>query len=237
MKFDLSQAEHCYILGFFWADCWFGINKNASQRRKENSYGFSLEIKTNDFLKIWPILEKIGYKNFKSRLRKNSNNSQSSIRNAKQEDMAFFKKWGFDNKNNGCPLYFELTDQMKCFFIKGFLDGDGSISLDKNNLFRVGFSGNKDQSWDFLEEYCLSKNIKYALYRKDRKKYHISHTKDHSYSVFEFTDLQNRINLCESLNHINIGLSRKINVYRSFKINRLESQKTNKLLKQLSILP
>jgi hypothetical protein len=233
MKFDLSQAEHCYILGFFWADCWFGINKIASQRIKKNYYEFSFEIKTNDFLKIWPILEKIGYKNFKSRLRKNSNNSQSSIRNAKQEDMAFFKQWGFDNKNNGCPLYFELTDQMKCFFIKGFLDGDGSISIDKNKLFRVGFNGHKDQNWNFLEHYCNLYDIQYVLYRKDRKKTHTSHTKDHGYSVLEFSDLQNRINLCKSLEHTNIGLDRKINIYNEFKNYRIQNQKINKALKIL----
>jgi hypothetical protein len=225
MKFDLSKAEHCYILGYFWADCHFGLCKN--------NYNFSFEIKTDDFLYIWPILQDIGFLKYTTRVRKNSTKPQSCIRAAKQAEMQFFKEYQFHNKNNGCPLFYKLIENMKPFFIKGFLDGDGSVSLDKNNLFRVGFNGNKNQSWDFLEEYCLSKDIQYALYRKDRKKSHASHTKDHGYSVFEFTNLQNRINLCESLNHINIGLSRKINIYRSFKTNRLESQKTNKSLKQL----
>jgi hypothetical protein len=231
MKFDLNQAEHCYILGFFWADCFFG---QTHKKTNKCYYEFSFEIKTNDFLKIWPILEKIGYKKFTTRLRKNSNNSQSCIRDAKKENMIFFKKWSFDNKNGGCPLYFELANDMKCFFIKGFLDGDGSVSIDKNKLFRVGFNGNKNQNWNFLEDYCNFYDIKYVLYRKDRKKSHTSHTKDHGYSVLEFTNLQNRINLCKSLEHINIGLNRKIDIYKEFKNYRILNQKTNKALKPLT---
>jgi hypothetical protein len=212
--FDLENSEHCYILGYFWADCYFGFSKKG---RLE----FSFEIKTDDFVEIWPILNTLGFERYSTRLRKNSKKSQSCVRFAKQEYMEFFKDNGFLNKNSGCPLYFKLPEEMKMHFIKGFLDGDGSVSVDKNNLFRVGFNGPKDQNWDFVEDFCRNRNIKYVIYRKDRLANHFSHTKTHGYSVFEFTTMQDRVDLCKSLSNINIGLTRKIDVFHKFKNDRL----------------
>lgn len=213
--FDLNNEKHCYILGYFWADCFFG-------RSKRKKLEFSFEVKTSDFLMVWDILKGLGFKRFSTRVRKNSLNSQSCIRAAQQKRMVFFEENGFLTKTLGCPLFFKLSREMQKFFIKGFLDGDGSISLDKNNLFRVGFNGPKDQNWDFLEYYCKSNNINYVIYRKDRPSHHSSHMKKiHQYSVFEFTNAQDRVNLCKSLENISIGLIRKLNVYKKFKTARL----------------
>lgn len=219
LNLDLSQDYICYLLGFFWADCYFGWSK------PKNCYEFSFEIKNEDFVHIWDLLINMGFKKYHTRTRKNSLKAQSSIRLARQKDMEFFEQWQFNKKNLGCPLYFELTDEMRPFFIKGFLDGDGSISLDKNNLFRVSFNGNKEQNWDFLEHFCNFLNIPYAIYRKDRKAAHSSHTKDHGYSVFEFTKMQDRIDFCKSIESISIGIARKLNIYQKFKVDRLSKGK------------
>jgi hypothetical protein len=220
LNISLLQAEHCYMLGFFWADCFFG------QCKIKNMFEFSFEIKSVDFSEVWSILQSLGFDKFCQRKRKNSPNQLSRVRLARRIDMDFFEKWNFHKKNDGCPLYFELSDDMKPFFIKGFLDGDGSISLDKNNLFRVTFYGNKMQSWDFLEHFCRNRKISFAIYRKDRKPYHDSHTKIHGYSVFEFTNMQNRVDFCKHLPLI--GLKRKLNEFFKFKEKRLEYQEKNK---------
>jgi hypothetical protein len=213
--FDLEDFEHVYILGYFWADCYFRKNKRG---RSE----FSFEVKTSDFLMVWDILQKIGFEKFSTRKRKNSINTQSCVRASKPKNMHFFEQNGFLSRSTDCPLFFHLSREMQKYFIKGFLDGDGSVSLDKNNLFRVGFNGPKDQNWAFLEYYCKSNNINYVIYRKDRPSRHSSHTKKiHQYSVFEFTNAQDRVNLCKSLEFISTGLTRKLDIYKKFKTARL----------------
>jgi hypothetical protein len=225
MILDLNQEKCCYILGFFWADAYFGISSRGL-------YNFSFEIKTDDFLNIWSYIQNIGFEKYKTRKRKNSKSSQSLIRLARQKEMQFFKKYNFDKKNDGCPLYFDLKDEMKPFFIKGFLDGDGSISLDKNNGFRVGFNGPKNQNWDFLEDFCGKNNINFSIYRKDRIAKHETHKKQiHGYSVFEFTNIENRLKLCDLLD-LNVGLSRKIEIYKKYKKNRNEKNIQKNILKE-----
>jgi hypothetical protein len=226
MILDLNQEKCCYILGFFWADAYFGKGK------RKNTYEFSFEIKTDDFLNIWSCLENIGFKKYKTRKRKNSKNTQSHVRFYKQEYLVFFEKYKFHLKNDGCPLYFDLKNEMKPFFIKGFLDGDGSISLDKNNNFRVGFNGPKNQNWDFLEDFCGKNNINFSIYRKDRMAKHETHKKQiHGYSVFEFTNIENRLKMCDILD-LNIGLSRKIEIYKKYKKNRDERNIQKNILKE-----
>lgn len=224
--FDLNNEKHCYLLGFFWADCYFG-------RAKKGHLEFSFEVKTTDFGMIWDLLKEIGFEKFTTRTRLNSINSQSCVRAAKQRHMKFFEENGFLTKDLGCPIYFKMSSEMQNYFIKGFLDGDGSVSLDKNNLFRVGFNGPKTQNWDFLEHYCKFNEISYVIYRKDRLSHHASHIKKtHQYSVFEFTKTQDRVNLCKCLENINIGLTRKIDIYKKFKADRL-AQGTNKYRKEV----
>lgn len=211
MYINTSQAEHCYLLGYFWADAYFGMNHLGY-------WSFSFEIKHTDFLEIWDCLQSMGFTSYSTRVRENSSNPQSAVHAAKQDDMLFFKRYKFHKKELGCPLYFTLSEEMQKFFIKGFLDGDGSVSLDKNNLFRVGFNGPKEQNWDFLEHYCNSNSIPFSIYRRDRDSHHDSHKKKtHSYSIVEFTKAKDRLKFCDTLNHIHIGLSRKMDSYITYK--------------------
>lgn len=226
LNFDITKREICYLLGFFWADCYFGFCKSKS------IFEFSFEIKSKDMAEISDMLYQMGFAKMKTRYRKNSTKELSNFRLSKQKSISFFENYKFHRKNEGCPIYFDLADEMKLFFIKGFLDGDGSISLDKNNLFRVGFNGSKHQSWDFLEDFCESYDIPFRIYKKDRKASHPSHTKDHSYSVFEFTTLQTRVKFCSLLPEI--GLSRKLEIFKNFKMKRLEDQSKNSKLKTIS---
>lgn len=227
INFNLSQPKDVYILGYFWADCYFGFNKI------KNIYEFSFEISQKDFLEIWDILKDVGFKKYSSRTRKNSKNPLSNVRAARRADMDFFKKWGFDKKISGCPLYFNLPENMKNYFIKGFLDGDGTVSLDKNGIFRICFYGLHDQSWSFLEDFCKKNNIKYKIYKKNRKQCHPSHTKDHKYSIFEFTNNQDRVDFFKTLPKDDFGLKRKTEAFYKFKQERMKKENGSKFCKKI----
>jgi len=218
MNIDLNSKESVYLLGYFWADCYFSI--------KNNRRVFQFEIKTEDFLKIWPLIKTIGFEKYNTRLRKNSKNTQSSVSLSKYDKLILLEELNFHKKIEGCDFYENLPQELKPYFIKGFLDGDGSISLDKNNSFRVCFYGAKEQNWNFLISFCNFFDIEYAIYRKERKAHDKSHKKSiHTYSVFEFTNIKNRLKFCQSLQSTShIGLSRKWNVYEKYKFQREQKQ-------------
>jgi hypothetical protein len=211
ISFNLDNPEHCYLLGYFWADCFFG--KHTKSKTSQH-WAFSFEIKTDDFLEIWPNLKKIGFVKFSTRLRKNSHNTQSKITCCQRSFCEFFIQYGFDNKESGCPLYFQIKREMRKFFIKGFLDGDGSISLDKNRRFRVSFNGAKEQNWDFLEEFLRYEGFSFNIYRKDRLR--ADKQKIHSYSVVEILGNEHKLKFCRSLSDIGFGLKRKIGVLKEY---------------------
>jgi len=226
MNIDINQADSCYLLGYFWADCFFGATNI-----EKDYYNFSFEIKTSDFIQIWPMLQHMGFEKYSTRKRKNSKNSQSCVRLYQREQLSFFKTYNFHKKYDECTLYFSLTDEMKIYFVKGFLDGDGSISIDKNGLFRIGFNGPYHQNWNFLEHFCNTYNIKYVIYRKERVSRHETHVKNiHKYSVFEFTNRENRLNFCEIFKDINIGLTRKFKVFENYKNWLSSNQKPSRII-------
>jgi hypothetical protein len=204
LNFNLNDPIHCYLLGYFWADCYFG-KPPASK-----GYGFSFEIKEEDFLNIWDLLKTLGFWKYRTRSRKNSTTKQCTISLCKQESMEFFKAYNFHKKLDGCKLYFDLSENMKMFFIKGFLDGDGSISLHKDGSFRVSFNGDINQNWDFLEDYFQVYGLKYAIYKKERIS---GNGKTHRCSVVEVLKNENKKKFCESLINSDIGLRRKMNVF------------------------
>jgi hypothetical protein len=211
MTIDICNPAHCYLLGYFWADAYFGQNLKGR-------WTFSFEIKESDFVIIWEDIKSMGFVKYRNRKRKHSSITQSSIQASKQEDMKFFEFHEFHNKEKGCPLYFILSPKMRKFFIKGFLDGDGSISLDKNNLFRVSFNGPYEQNWDFLEDFCHSHHIVYKIYRKERTSKHNTHKKKiHKCSVLEFTNIKNKLKFCSTLSDVNIGIRRKFEIYDRYK--------------------
>lgn len=211
MNIDFNRKDVCYIFGFLWADCFFGASKRGY-------YSMSFEIKSDDFNSVWGICQDVfGVLKRTTRTRSNSSNSQSCFRIYKQSDCEVFKQFGFHKKNEGCPLYFSIPDENKKFFIKGFLDGDGSISLDKNGLFRVGFNGNIAQSWDFLEDFLSVNNLDFNIYRKERKSNHKSHKKKvHGYSVVEIIKIEQKLKFCSLMNSVDLGLTRKVEVYERY---------------------
>lgn len=207
LNINLNDPIHCYLLGYFWADCYFGKPPTCK------GYMFSFEIKEEDFLNIWDLLKVLGFLKYRTRSRKNSQIRQCVVTIYRQEFMDFFKKYNFHKKLDGCKLYFDISELMKPFFIKGFLDGDGSLSLDKNGAFRVSFNGDVNQNWEFLEDYFKINGLKYAIYKKERVS---KNGKIHYCSVVEVLKNENKRKFCESLIGSNIGLYRKMDIFHKW---------------------
>ena len=233
INFDIENPEHVYLLGYFWADCSFNIDK-------QNRGNFSFEIKSEDFEKIEHIVKNVGFTHVGKRFRKKGK-QLSKISCSQQSSVRFFLDYHFNERTKYCDIYFNISDCLKVYFIKGFLDGDGSISLDKNGLFRIGFNGPKNQNWSFLEDFCLKNDVSWVIYRKERKSRDSTHKqKIHGYSIFEFTKITERLKFCETLSCCKIGLDRKIKIYHDFKSKfnkKLETVKRNKLFKKRRIAP
>lgn len=211
IEFDLENPEHCYILGYFWADAYFG-------KDSKNKYRFVFEVKTDDFLVVWPILERLSFPKFFTRQRNNSINSQCAVKKYGINTLRFFQENKFDDKKNGCPLYFKLNKDMRKFFVKGFLDGDGCIYLNKkSNVLKVDFCSCAGQNWDFLKDFCNDLGVNFAVYEKMRPANHSSHKKAfHRVSLFSFNRKNDTFIFCSTLDQCNVGLQRKFAIYRKF---------------------
>tara|TARA_R110000765_G_scaffold307784_2_gene401520 strand:- start:2997 stop:3437 length:441 start_codon:yes stop_codon:yes gene_type:complete len=136
---------------------------------------------------------------------------------AQQKYMTFLKNNNFHKKEQGCPIFHSISEKNQPFFIKGFLDGDGSVSLDKNNSFRVSFNGAYGQSWDFLEDFLKKHQLDYNIYNKRRTVQRNGIEKIHSYSVVEVLKNKNKIQFCELMKKCGkIGLMRKVDVLERF---------------------
>lgn len=224
---NLNNPEHVYIMGYFWADCYFKVLKNLKGNKLDKKYkefirAFSFEIKTEDFNKIYYILKDIGFIKFTERFRKNSKNSQSCVRLRDYKKLKILEDNKYYDKFNGCPLYFNLSEELQKYFIKGFLDGDGSICINTGNLLTITFNGKINQSWDFLEDFLNKNNIDYNIYNKSRKACHISHKKElHEYSVVGLYRIIDNVKFCKLFEDINLGVKRKIDVFAKFKEERI----------------
>lgn len=211
LDINLQNEFHCYMLGYFWADCYFG-------KDSKNKYRITFEILDSDFTNVKEILHTMGFRKCFARKRKNSSNPQSGVKAYGLNKLLFFKESGYDNKINGCPLYFKLDNEMKKYFIKGFIDGDGTICLSKNNSFRVLCYGDFNQNWDFIEDFCNQNSIPFSIYRKERKANHPSHKeKVHRTSAIEIRTKEGKQKFCELIN-LDIGLSRKRQIFLDYKL-------------------
>jgi hypothetical protein len=203
---DLENKFHCYMLGYFWADCYFG-------KDSKNKYRLVFEIVQTDFEEVKDILISMGFSKFSTRKRKNSKTPQSSAKMYGINKLTFFKNYKFDDKSNGCPLYFDLSEEMQSYFIKGLMDGDGTICLTKRNAFKVSCCGPYLQNWNFLEDFCIKNNIPFSIYKKIRKANHESHKKEiNSVSYLEIRTLAGKKKFCEKICS-DVGLSRKLKIY------------------------
>lgn len=178
----ITTNEIAYFYGYLWAD------------GHVNDQKFSFEIREDDFLSIWPILQKIGFIGYTTRKRPNSKNSQCCVQSSDKVFVNILKDFGFIDKSSSGPkkILKHLSSEKCSHFIRGYFDGDGCVSLDKNNLIRACVYSTYEYDWSFLENFCKGESVNYSIYRKIRKT-------NHKYSVFEILGISHKMNFLNKL--------------------------------------
>lgn len=162
------QKELVYLLGYFYADGYLN-----PKERKGGGYPM-LEMVKSDSENIINCLNKIDAKFTVSyRFRKNSKNEQACIRiSAKDENIDLFRSVLADKINMSNILNF-IDHKDLCYFIRGFFDGDGCISIKEKNggkgSGRLYFYGSFDQNWDLVFNILKELDIKYTFQQIVRK--------------------------------------------------------------------
>jgi hypothetical protein len=163
INIDLTP-EFAYSLGFIWGDGH--VVKKLNEIR--------IEIVSKDAHQIIKILKKIGRWTFYERTRKNRQ-PQTTIRTSDIKFKKFLEKYNYTTKSSDCTIFYELSDDLKKYFLLGLLDADGCIDKDRNH---VSFSAPYEQDWKFLEIYLKNNNIEYKITK------HVSNTNSkHSFIV------------------------------------------------------
>ena len=205
---NITLPEIAYFYGLMWADGHVGKNE------------FRLEILDLDLKSIWPVLQKVGFTDYSTRFRKNSIRAQSSVRFYRQNILQYFHNFGYMNKSTGSAdkIWEQIPENLKIYFIRGFLDGDGSIAIMKNNAIKMVFYGNVDADCSFLTHFCKVNNINYSLRQKARPS---KNNKTHHYSYLDIGGKQSILqfgNLIYQNYEIDrIGLQRKYHKFEQIR--------------------
>lgn len=200
----INTPEIAYFLGYFWADGCLGERQ------------FSLELIEKDFMSIWPILQKIGFKNHHRRKRNNSQSLQCSIGCGQRKFVDLLFSLDCHNKSINSPtkILNIMPNDLKYYFFRGYIDGDGSICLSGKirKTCRISINSTIDYDWSFMENLAKELNItKFCTERKTRK------NKTHKYSVITFGSKDSILKLgnyiYQNYDIDRIGLTRKYNKF------------------------
>lgn len=135
------EKELIYLLGYFYADGYL--------YDKRHKY-VGLDIIKSDSDNILKYLNKLNMKyTISYRFRTNSKNEQACIKiSAKDVNIELFRNILSDKvEMNNIKNY--IPESNYPYFLRGFFDGDGCISLTKNHN-RIYFYGSKSQNWSFI---------------------------------------------------------------------------------------
>lgn len=127
--------ESVYILGLLWAD---------GHVRKENKTT-SISCIESDINEVIPIFLKTGNWMISNSIKKYFNNNQvktqKKISTTTWGLFNILEKYGFLNKSIGCPINLLniIPYNLKKYWFRGFLDGDGCIRLGKKIWFFNSF--------------------------------------------------------------------------------------------------
>lgn len=157
------KKELVYLLGYFYADGYL--------KKYNNEYIYpTLEMVKSDSENILVCLKKLGIKyTTNCRFRKNSKNEQICIRISSDDKNANLFKLVITDKINMSNILNHINKKDLCYFLRGFFDGDGCISIRKGNSNCLYFYGSFDQNWSLVFDILKNLNIKYTFQQIIRK--------------------------------------------------------------------
>lgn len=163
---NITKPEIAYFLGYFYAD---GSIRGDSKAP-------ALTIQKEDGLEIAPLIHSFGKV------------SQYEYKKKGKKDIITFKfysrgLWTFlfehdyneKSTRSADKILSKIPEKLHHYFFRGLLDGDGCIYLNsKRNKANIGFYGDINQDWTFLESYLKQLDIKYAITKKTSEQGHKS---------------------------------------------------------------
>lgn len=161
--FDNIDNEHkAYWLGFLFADGNIYNNQlsiEIHEKDKELLEQFKKDLKLNSKISI----------------RKRKNTTVCCIRVISKHICESLSKYGIvPNKTFNTKHLPEIPEKFLRHFIRGLIDGDGWITIDKNGKYHIGFTTNYQSVCEDFKKYCniLTDNLcKSRITFKDKDKY------------------------------------------------------------------
>ena len=184
--------ESVYILGLLWAD---GHIREEKKLTTINCLETDINDIEDTFLKTgdWIISNSIK-KFFKGKEVK----TQKKISTTTWGLFEILKKNDYTIKSNANPnkILTLIPINLKKYWFRGFLDGDGCIKLGKKYGVEIVFTGPHNQDWSFMSTLCDELSINYSIdnrlvklggysHFRINKKSHVKKICDYIYKDFD----------------------------------------------------
>lgn len=195
---DITSKEVVYFLGFFWADGYLLTSRNELR----------FSILDSDMNSIKNTLDKLGQWNYNVRHRTGFKKICTAI-TSNRRLCEFMIENDYDKKSfvSADKILTKIPDELKHYFFRGLIDGDGCISVNKRKKVLSISSSNK-QDWKYVETKCIELNIINNIYRYNTTK--------GSYSCIEMNGVNSKKfgdYIYQDYLNDRIGLQRKYNKY------------------------
>lgn len=202
--FDVTiTKESAYILGLLWADGHIRMGKKLT----------TINCIKTDIEDVIPVFNKTGEWNVSNPIKKTFNGkrvkTQLMVSTTTWGLFEILSNYGYIGKTNGSPeiVLFNIPEEYRRYWFRGYLDGDGCIKLGKKYGVAVVFAAPYNQNWKFMCDLCDDLSINYSINNFTVKK--------GGYSQFRINKKMDVKKLCDYIydNYDGIGFSRKYNKY------------------------
>lgn len=169
---NFQSKEFIYFLGFMWAD---GYIRYYRTKNGIDNYKISLEINSEDALAILPIMESIHTWAVHKRKRRESWKETWTFSKNSKEFYKFLEKYYYVEKSTKEPtrLLKLIPEELKVYFWKGLIDGDGSVGLSgRGAYFEVASTYN--YKYKELKKWLSSLGVSGSIYQQISKRGHKS---------------------------------------------------------------
>ena len=195
-----------YILGLLWADGYI-------------KYPYTITLATTypDAEYFIPLFLETGkWKHYKKIYKNKQWKTGCTIKTSNKLLLEFLEKNDYSSKSNESAdrILSIISDNIKHYWFRGLLDGDGHIHTDNKGCHNISFSSTIDQNWSFLESLCIRLGIEYSIRYEKRN--------TGNSSRFYVYGKYKTLKLCDYIYRgypaDNIGLERKYNVFLQLKL-------------------
>ena len=162
-NFNPLSPEVAYTLGFFWADGYI------SQSQGSRNNNVRIEIAEADGENLKEIFCKfIPWKLYYRKRKGRKNQIAFNVTDG------YFKKWllemGFGMKSFNSPNnILNHLNRFSIYFLRGLIDGDGCIYIGNKSNNQLSITSTFEQDWSYMEEFCLTRGIKFSIKRTENK--------------------------------------------------------------------